>query len=92
MLEKTFKKCKSVGFKKIHHRAGDGYTGFSKRQVLKCATSNERLRKFNAKFTNKSKPRPASVNRIQEQLQIDLVDMKSMKVEYEGKCYRYIFC
>ena len=90
-MEKTFKKCKSAGHKKNHHRAGDGYAGLSKRQALKCVTSNERLRKFNARFTNKAKPRPVRVKRIQEQHQIDLVDMKSMKVEYKAKCYRYIF-
>ena len=78
MVEKTFKKCKSAGYKKIHHRAHDGYAGLSKRQVLKCVTSNKRLRKFNFRFTNKSKPRPVSVKRIQEQHQIDLVDIKSM--------------
>ena len=90
-MEKTIKKCKSAGYKKIHHRAGDGYAGLRKRQVLKRVTKNERLRKFNVRFTNKAKPRPVSVKRIQEQHQIDLVDMKSMKVEYKGKCYRYIF-
>ena len=31
------------------------------------------------------------MKRILEQHQTDLVDMKSMKVEYKGKCYRYIF-
>ena len=75
VVEKTFKKCKSPG---------DGYAGLSKRQVLKCVTSNERLRKFNVRFTNKAKPRPISVKRIQEQHQTDLVDMKSMNVEYKG--------
>ena len=87
MVEKTFKKCKSAGYKKIHDRAGDGYAGLSRRQMLKCVYSNERFRKFNVWFTKKAKPRPI----IQEQQQIDLVDMKSMTVEYKGKCYRYIF-
>ena len=59
--------------------------------MLKCITRNERLRKFNIRFTNKAKPRPVSVKKIQKQHQIDLVDMKSMKVEYKGKCYWYIF-
>ena len=54
VVEKRFKKCKSVRYKKIHHRARDGYAGLSKKQVLKCVTSNERLRKFNVRFTNKA--------------------------------------
>ena len=58
---------------------------------MKCLTSIERLRKFNVRFTNKAKPRPVKVKRIQEQHQIDLVDMKSMKVECKGKCYGYVF-
>ena len=59
--------------------------------MLKCITRNEQLRKFNIRFTNKAKPRHVSVKKIQKQHQIDLVDMKSMKVEYKGKCYWYIF-
>ena len=90
-MKKTFKRCKSAGYKKVHHRSGDGYAGLSKRQVLKCITSNDRLRKFNVRFVNKAKCRPLSVKRLQEQHQIDLVDMKSMKVEYKGKCYEYFF-
>ena len=86
-IGKTFKRCKSAGYKKTHHRVGDGYAGSSKRQVLKRVTRNERLRNFNVRFTNKAKPRLVSVKRIQEQHQIDLVDMKSMKVEYKEKCY-----
>ena len=89
VVEKTFKKCKSAGYKKIHHR--DGYAGLSKRQVLKCVTSNERLGKFYVSFTNKPKSRLTSVKIIQEQHQINWVDIKSLKVEYKGKCYRYIF-
>ena len=88
MVEKTFKKCKSAGYKKIHHEAHNGYAGLIKRQMLKCVTSIERLRKFNVTFTNKAKPRPVSAKKIQEQHQIDLVDMKSMKIEYKEKCYR----
>ena len=91
MVGKTFKRCKSAGYKKTHHRVGDGYAGSSKRQVLKRVTRNERLRNFNVRFTNKAKPRLVSVKRIQEQHQIDLVDMKSMKVEYKEKCYWHIF-
>ena len=91
MVEKTFKKCKLAGYRKIHHRPGDGYVGLSKRQVLKCVTSNKQLRKFNVRFTNKAKHRPVSVKRIQEQHQICLVGMKRMKVEYKGECCRCIF-
>ena len=90
-MGKTFKRCKSAGYKKIHHGAGEEYAGLSKRQVLMSVTSNEQLRNFNVRFTNKTKPRPVSVKRIQEQHQIDLLGMKSMKVEYKKKCYQYIF-
>ena len=60
------KKCKSAEYKKIHHRVQNGYAGLSKRHVLKCVTSNKRPRKFNVRFTNKAKPRLASVKRIQD--------------------------
>ena len=76
VVEKKFEECKSAGYKNIDHRAGDVSVGLSKRLVLKCVTSNERLRKFNVRFTNKAKPRSVSVKKIQEQHQIGLVDMK----------------
>ena len=51
----------------------DAYANLSIRQVLKFVLGNENIGKFNAKFTNKVKPRPVSVKEIREQHQIDLV-------------------
>ena len=51
---------------------------------------NEKFRKFSVKFTNKERPRPVRVKRIQEQHQIDVVDMTGMKVNYKGKTDKYI--
>ena len=90
VMDKTFRKFKSAGYKKIHQRTMDGYAWLSKRQVLKCVTTNEKLKKFNVKFTNKAKPWPVKVKLIHEQHQIDLVDMTNMQVEHQRKCYRYI--
>ena len=42
------------------------------------------------KFTNRAKPRPVTFKKVQEQHQIDLVDMRNMQVEYNGKLFRYI--
>ena len=65
MVGKTFKRCKSAGYKKTHHRVGDGYAGSSKRQVLKRVTRNERLRNFNVRFTRKCEKNPrATSNRL----------------------------
>ena len=90
IVEKAFHKSKSAGYKKLHKRTADGYTGLCKRQVLKCASTNEKIRKFSVKFTNKAKPHPVIVKSIHEQHQVDLIDMKGMQVEYKGKTYRYI--
>lgn len=59
----------------------DGYAGLSKREVLKCVATNEKLKRFNVTFTNKAKPRSVKVKRIHEQYQTDLAHMKSMRVE-----------
>ena len=67
IVEKAFHKSKSAGYKKLHKRATDGYAGLSRRQVLKCASTNEKIRKFSVKFTNTAKPRPVIVKRIHEQ-------------------------
>ena len=91
VVEKSFRKSKSAGFKKIHQRIIDGYIGLSKRQVLNSVKTNEKLWKFNVKFINKAKPKPVTVKSIHEQHQVDLVDMKNMKILYKGVCYHYVF-
>ena len=42
------------------------------------------------KFTNRAKPRPVTFKKVQEQHQIDLVDMRNMQVEHNGKLFRYV--
>ena len=46
IVEKVFHKFESAGYKELHKRTADGYTGLSKRQNLKCALANEIIRKF----------------------------------------------
>ena len=91
IVEKAFYKSKSAAYKKLHKRTADDYAGLRKHQVLKCASTNEKIRKFGVKFNNKAKPRPVIGKRIHEQCQVDLVNMKGMQVDYKGKIYRYIF-
>ena len=83
IVEKAFHKSTSAGYRKLHKMA-DGYAGLSKHQVLKIASTNEKIRKFNVKFTNKAKPHPVIIKHIHEQHQADLVDMKGMQVEFKG--------
>lgn len=87
VVEKTFRKCKSAGHRLIHQRTN---AELSKRNGLKCVMTNKTLKHFNVKFTNKAKPQPVKVKGSHKQQHIDLVDMKSMKVEYKGESYRYI--
>ena len=67
IVEKEFHKSKSAGYKKLQKRMANGCAGLSKRQVLKCASINEKIRKFSVKFANKAKPRPVIIKRIYEQ-------------------------
>ena len=84
IVEKAFHKSTSAGYKKLHKRMADGYAGLSKHQVLNIASTNEKIRKFNVKFTNKAKPHHVIIKHIHEQHQVDLVDMKGMQVEFKG--------
>ena len=90
VIGNAFHKSKSGGYKRLHARTADGFAGLSKRQILKHVTTDEKLRKFSVKFLNKAKPLLVRVKRIQEQHQVDLVNMRNMEVEYQGKRYRYI--
>lgn len=90
VVGKTFDECKSAGVKKIRLRAASSYAGISERQILRITNNNIKYRKFNAKFTNKAVPRPVRAKHVMEQVQLDLVNLKSQAVVWEGKTYRYI--
>lgn len=51
VLKMAFDKSKSDGH---HQRAVDSYASLSKRQMLKCSTTNRKLRKFTVKSTKSS--------------------------------------
>ena len=70
--------------------AGARNAGMSERRIVKITNNDFKYRQFNVKFTNKAIPRQIRVKRVMEQLQLDLVDMRSQAVEYNGKSYRYI--
>ena len=97
-VKKTFDACKSAGARKIRFRAArkirfraaESYAGMREKWILKITNNNFKYRQFNTNFTNKAIPRPIRVKRVMEQLQLDLVDMRSKAVEYNGKSYRYI--
>ena len=42
------------------------------------------------KFLNKAIPRTVRVSSVMKQVQIDLINLSSQRVEYEGKIYRYV--
>ena len=79
-VKKTSDACKSAGARKIRFRAAESYAGMSERQILKITNNNFKYRQFNAKFTNKAITRPIRVKRIKEQVQLDLVDVRSQGV------------
>ena len=39
---------------------------------------------------NEAIPQPVRVSSVMEQVQIDLINLSSQRVEYEGKVYRYV--
>ena len=89
VVKKTFDACKSAGARKIRFRPAEPCAGMSERRILKITNKNVKYHQFNAKFTNKAILRPIRVKRVMEQLQFDLVDMRSQAVEYNGKAYYY---
>ena len=40
VVDKTLKKCKSGGYKKLRTRAADGYAGLNNKEVLKVTNNN----------------------------------------------------
>ena len=61
-VDKTFKKSKSGGYKKLRTRIADGYTGLSNREMLKV-TNNIKYKKF-TRFTNKVAPKPGIASKV----------------------------
>ena len=62
VVDKTFKKSKSGGYKKLRTRIADGYTGLSNREMLKV-TNNIKYKKF-TRFTNKVAPKPGIASKV----------------------------
>ena len=71
-------------------RAANSYIGLSERRIHDITKNNLKYLKFNAKFTNKAVPQPVKAKRVMSQLQLDLGSMKSQRVSWKEKTYRYI--
>ena len=89
-VKKTFDSGKSAGARKIQFCAADSYAGMSERRILKITDISLKYRHFNAKFVNKGILRTVRVKSVMEQLQLDLVDLRSQTVEHNRKSYRHI--
>ena len=90
VVDKTFDACKSAGFKKLCVRTAESYAGLNENKILEITKKHVKYRKFNVKFLNKAITRPVRVPSVMEQVQIDLTNLSSQRVEYEGKVYRYV--
>ena len=90
VVDTTFDACKSAGVKKLRVRTAESYAGLIENKILKITNKHVKYRKFNVKFLNKAIPQPMRVSSVIEQVQIDLINLSSQRVEYEGKVYRYV--
>lgn len=63
-VSKTFKKSKSVGYKKLRTRALDGYAGISRSNILRVTSNDAEFKRFTVKFRNKAIPRPVTANEV----------------------------
>ena len=90
VVDKTFDAFKSAGVKKLRVRAAESYADLSENKILKITNKHVKYSKFNVKFFNKAIPRHVRVSSGMEQVQIDLINLSSQRVEYEGKVYRYV--
>ena len=90
VVDKTFDACKSAVVKKLRVRAAESYAGLSENKILEITNKHVKYRKFNVKFLNKAIPRPVRVSSVMEQVQIDLINLSSQRLEYKGKVYRHV--
>ena len=90
VVDTTFDACKSAGVKKLRVRTAESYAGLIENKILKITNKHVKYHKFNVKFLNKAIPQPMRVSSVIEQVQIDLINLSSQRVEYEGKVYRYV--
>ena len=74
----------------LESRAAESYAGLNKNKILEITNKHVKYRKFNFKFLNKSIPQPVRVSSVMEQVQIDLINVSSQRVECEGKVNRYV--
>ena len=91
VTRRAFVKSKSVGVQNLLERAAESITGLSERHILKVTTKDCRYKKYNAKFTNKVYLCPGNAKDVQAQHPIDLIDLKDMVLEHDGKSFRCVF-
>ena len=85
---KTLTAPKSCGYKKLH--TADAFAGLSRRGILKVTQSDIQYRQFNMQSTNKAPPVPVIAENVHDIHQIDLINMRRLKIEYKGILYRYV--
>lgn len=73
IVGKTFKETKSVGCKKLKHRAADSYAGLTERQIRHVTSNNIKYGIHNAVFKNKVLPKPVRAKLVHSQHQIDMI-------------------
>ena len=90
VVENEFMKAKGCGARAISLRLRRKYSGLSELAVDKVLKKSKMYHKHYPKFTNVPKPKIVTASNVGERWQIDLMDMRSDNIEYQGETYRYI--
>ena len=90
VVQGTFARMKSAGYRKVKEATVDEYAGLSQKNIQSEISGKEKYSMHNVKFRNKAIPRPVTAQNVQEKLQLDLMDFQKDAVKYKGKTYKYI--
>ena len=81
---------KGCGGRKLYRAICKRFAGVSERDVNSVITSMHKAQRLKPVFLNKAPLHPVTSSGVMNQVQIDLVDMKSNKVTVESETFRYI--
>lgn len=90
MIARAVRETKAAGARKLKLALNDDVHGISERRVRQFYDTSKVYSRLNARFTNKVNLQPILSDAPLKRLQLDLIDLKALRVKYNGESYRYV--
>lgn len=91
IVKKQFDLNCGSGSRSMSQQLKEKYANLSEATIKGCLSKSKDYQKAFAKFSNHSPPVPVTAKAVNERWQMDLIDMNEVKIQHDGKVYKWIF-